>query len=41
MIIEKNFVSKIRSLLKQFIREWSEEGSHERNISYEPLKREV
>ncbi|KAF9462245.1 N2227-like protein [Collybia nuda] len=31
-------MDKLRSTLKQFVRDWSEEGKAERNMCYEPMK---
>ncbi|KAI0265419.1 N2227-domain-containing protein [Gloeopeniophorella convolvens] len=32
-------MDKVRSTLKQFVRDWSEEGKEERDASYEPIKK--
>ncbi|EKM56641.1 uncharacterized protein PHACADRAFT_194233 [Phanerochaete carnosa HHB-10118-sp] len=34
----ENDVDKLRSTIKQFVRDWSEEGKGERNLCYEPMK---
>jgi carnosine N-methyltransferase len=40
-MVSSNYVSKIRSTLKQFVREWSKEGQKERDCAFIPLKTEV
>jgi hypothetical protein len=35
--IEEKNISKVRSTLKQFVRDWADEGAEERSVAYDPL----
>jgi len=34
-------MDKVKSTIKQFVRDWSEEGKEERNACYQPIISEI